>query len=149
MNYPFISILPLVDEVRSRLQVITKSSQFSDEDLYGWAVDAARLIGNASYETVDHHYVTVNKYICAVPEGFYLLNNVFLCEINTLAYTSEPLPVGSEPFRWVRSRVLVPADQATRKYCTNKCLSGKREPQYTYTVKCPPGVMRFGFHTGK
>jgi len=147
MKYPFVSIMPLIDEIRNELKTITKVSSFSDEDMYGWAVDAARLIGTALYEE-DEVQITVNKNVCKIPEDFYLLNNIFLCVAKELSYTTAPLPGHMEPITWCRSKIMRPADSSTRVYCTSKCVKGDLN-DLSYKLKIPPGIARFSFHTGK
>lgn len=150
MNYPFVSILPLIDETRNELRTITKASYFSDEDMYGWAVDAARLIGNVSYES-HREYLTVKKNIAILSKNFYLLNNIYLCSENgitgTVVRPTSILPSSNLNHNYIRTAVLKPADSVTRKLCTVYCNQlGSKE--LSYTLKLPPGIARFSFSSG-
>jgi hypothetical protein len=140
--------MPLVDEVQNELKQIVKTSQFTEEDLYGWAVDAARLIGNAAFEPSGETQLTVNKYVAILPKEVYLIDNIFACTLKQLAYTTRVMGTQEEPACWLRGAVMRPANSDTRRFCTDKCISGNSR-DLSYTLLMPPGIVRTSFHTGK
>lgn len=138
MKFPFISILPLVDEVKDELKILTKTSSFTEEEIYGWMIEASRLIGSASYEA-DSAYLTVKRHATQLPAGFYLLDNIELCGVASDSTLTVP--------RYIHTKVLVPADNATRNLCTNK-ITVQSDRSLNYILKVPPGIGRFSFADG-
>lgn len=149
MKYPLIPLTSLVADIQAELKLVTKISGFNEEDIYSWLVDAARQMVDSVYAK-DDAYLTVSKYTAAIPKNFYLLNEIYLCDPVAMSYSSTPLLPTQEPMRWIKSKILKPADRNTLRYCSNNCvIPGTNEASLTYTFKIPPGVARFSFHTGK
>lgn len=149
MKYPLIPITSLVSDVNAEVKSIIKSTGFSDEDIYSWGVDAARQIVDSVYG-LKETYITVNKHSAGIPKDFYLIDEIRLCKPASLQYTSKTLEDGKEPIRWIKSTILKPANTGTLRYCTKNCPSpSDTEVTQSFTIKVPPYVARFSFHTGK
>lgn len=148
-KYPRIPLTSLVADIGTELKLITKMSGFSDEDIYSWCVDAARQIVNSTYGGA-HVYLTVSKHTAIIPKDFYMLEEIWLCDPVAMSYSSKDILPGQEPMKWIKSKLLVPGDSNTSRYCTKNCLApGSNDVKLSYTFKIPPGIARFSFHTGK
>jgi len=148
-KYPRIPLTSIVADIGTELKLITTMSNFSDEDIYSWAVDAARQIVDSVYAGA-HVYLTVSKHTAIIPKEFYMLEEIWLCDPVAMSYTSKDLPPTQEPMRWIKSKVLKPGDSNTTRFCTKNCIpSNANELTLSYTFKIPPGIARFSFHTGK
>lgn len=144
MNFPFISILSIIDEVKLALKKIAAQSNFSQEDLYMFAADAARLIGQTCYVTQDA-YLDVNKHQCILPLNIYSLTEIELCNSTNFCFNAG-IPADATK---LGTNMIRPADTATMNRCTEKCRQSTKGSKLTFTMKIPPGVMRFSFYSGK
>jgi len=140
MNFPYISILPLIDEVKTELKKITRSSSYSEEDMYGFAVDAARLIGQTSYETVTDYKIEICKHTGKLPTDFYIANLVLLCDFNRTGNNVKGL----------RTMIMRPADTITATRCSTKCIEATKRltDVLSFSLKVPPGIIRTSFDAG-
>jgi hypothetical protein len=140
MDYPFVSILPIVDEVQNELKTIVKSSSFSEDDIYSWLVQASRLIGVPSYGSTDA-FLKVQKYTTILPKSFYLLEDI------KLAFLDPMIIYDYRDNIKLFAHVMRPADTATRRHCANT-YNIATQTTLTYTLKVPPGIGKFSFESG-
>jgi hypothetical protein len=145
MNYPFIPLMPLVHEVQEDLKRIVRTSSFSEDDCYGWAVDCLRLIGGNNYEPT-FCKLHVKRYSAKLPPDFYALVEIVQCTHSACSTCLHEQTGGRCPI--TQTQGLIPADKATMLLCSRK---NHRRPQNyvgTYTLKSPPGIARFSFAEG-
>lgn len=148
-KYPRIPITGLVADINAELKLITKISGFNDEDIYSFAVEAARQISDSVYAG-QSAYLTVSKHTAIIPKDFYMLEEIWICDPAALVYTDSDLAPNQEPMRWIKSKLLQPGDSNTARYCAKNCkMPNTNEVSLKYTFKIPPGIARFSFHTGK
>lgn len=145
MKYPYISALPVVSEAMDELRNVTRSTSFTEEDCYSFAVDVARMIGGHNYDT-EECYLDVKKHATKLPGNFYRIDELALCGSFTDTDRVGIRPAPAQPI-YPKTHILAPADSNSMKYCTRGCMRGGGT--YTFTVKCPPGILRTGINTGK
>lgn len=150
MKFPYISTYPLIVEAFSDVKTLVKTLSFTEQDAYGWAVDAAREIGGFNYDR-DTVYLNVKNHSCIIPKDFYLIESLFLCSrVNSSIPATPPVsPNYLTPQYWIASSILRPADVGSLKFCNRNCLRSDipKEAQ-SYTIKVPPGVIKTSFKDG-
>lgn len=151
MKYPFISLRPIIAEVMGDLKKLSATTAYIEDDAYTWAVDAARQIGGNNYES-EISFINIEKYNGCLPKNFYMINDVKVCALSSIQPTVET-PVTPGPKLktwWIPTTLMRPADTVTWKFCSRDCLSAtNNRVEQAYTIKCPPGVIRVSFPTGK
>lgn len=150
MEFPYISSYPLICEAFSDVRTLIKTLSFTEQDAYGWAIDAAREVGGYNYGN-EVAYLSVNKHTSSIPRNFYLINEMSLCapRKGTLPAMPPVSPGHLKPEYWIPTSIMRPADSATLKLCTRNCIRRDISANaQTYTLKVPPGVIRTSFVSG-
>lgn len=147
MKFPYISVEPIVFEAQGDVKTLMKTSSFTTEDCYTWAIDVAREIGGFNYDS-DSTEIQIKKHTGHLPKDFYLLESIWLCrhELDGCAAKEPVLPSAHNRISpYIRTTAFRPADSATRRLCKPNCCGVVSEQNFT--LKVPPGIIRTSLPT--
>ena len=149
MKFPYISIMPLIDEAMSMVKKISKTTDYNDGDAYVNAVDCAREIGFNNYESASTE-IEIKGHNGFIPQDFYLIDEIWRCKPNPL-YAHVPVTPNPNPhnIRWIRTDIMRPMDADTRRRMNAKHSCPQMEEATAFfKIKIPPGSIRVSFLEG-
>ncbi len=152
MKFPFISIEPLIDQLKSELKSMHQQGNISTDDCYMWAVDVAREIAigedGLDNETV---FIKLNNGVGHLPKDFYVAKEIWACEHPDLKYSPNVNVLGNsfQYINWKRTCVLRPGDSTTMRFCSKDFVDPKVSPSdRSYLIRVPPGTIRTSYKCG-
>lgn len=150
MKFPYIPIMQVVEEAVDEVKKLDKTTSFTKNQYYTWAISCVREIGFNAWEDFSTE-VEIKKHNGELPEGFYLITDMWRCSPNP-EYSIEPVSPNPHrgELRWIRTEIMRPLDGETNRYY-NKL--GRVNPKLqnalnTYQIKNPPGIIRTSFKDG-
>lgn len=152
MKFPFISIEPLIDQVKSELKTMNQQGNISADDCYMWAVDVAReiAIGEDGLDETTS-FIRIKNRAGHVPKNFYVAKEIWRCSHRELTNYNHINSIGAtqEFFGWERTNIMRPGDSQTLRYCHRSFANPGISPSdQSYIIRVPPGTIRTSFDHG-
>lgn len=136
MQFPFVDISYVFDEIRSLLKTMNVKGLINDDDCRSSAFSAIRLIGCNNYQD-KHVFVEIKNFNGFIPKDFYLIKDIKY--------------VGNTPESNF-SEILKSGDSNTQKYffepSSFSAANNLHSFTHSFTIKIPPGIIRTSIQNG-
>lgn len=150
MNFPFISISDATGSLYSDLPKMAASNRLSEASMYQWAIECLRLIQISTYIPFTV-YLNVEKFNSKLPKGFYLAEDIFLCEpVSAMAVETVGFTMEDYKRYWKPTALLRPAKTPGNVgFVNNDHISpGVSPSDLSYFIRATAGLIRFSFKKG-